>query len=139
MAPRRGRGRAIGTEEPGAAAARLGCTVLALPATLEERAADVLGAVLARKAGRARRPGAGRRVRTVRPFEQVPGAELRQYLAAIGGQAPGEEPPEPAGPFEAFVADELGRHTAGHPSAPFALVRLAETLATLVAGERDRC
>jgi hypothetical protein len=130
---------AIGQEEPGNAAARLGCTVLALPATLEERAAEVLGAVLSgRPATLAARAGDGR-VRSVRPFEQVPGAELRQYLAAIGDPVPGEEPPEPAGPFEAFVGDELRLHTAGHPSAPFALVRPAETLATVVAGERERC
>ena len=79
------------------------------------------------------------RLRVVRPFEHVPGLELRLYLAAVTGAPAAPEPPSPAGPFEAFVADELARHTAAHPSAPFALVRLADTLATLVSGERDRC
>lgn len=130
---------AIGPEEAGDAAVRLGCTVLALPVTLEERAADVLEAVLEGRPAALIAPARTGRVRTVRPFEHVPGAELRLYLAALGGAEPGDEPAGPAGPFEAFVADELAGHTAGHPSAPFALVRLADSLATLVAGEPDRC
>ncbi len=128
---------AIGDEDPHAAAGRLGCTMLALPVTLEERAADVLGAVLAGRSAGLAGPGVRGGLRLVRPFEHVPGLELRLYLAALTGSPPLPEPPSSAGPFEAFVADELARHTARHPSAPFALVRLADTLATLVAGERD--
>jgi hypothetical protein len=130
---------AIGDEEPRVAAGRLGCSLLALPATLEERAADVLEAVLSGKPAALAGPAAGNGPRLVRPFEHVPGLELRLYLAALAGEPPAPVPPSSAGPFEAFVADELARHTADHPSAPFALVRLADTLATLVAGERDRC
>lgn len=130
----------IGDEDPHAAAARLGCTLLALPVTLEERAAEILGAVLeGRSAGLAVRGGPGGAPRLVRPFEQVPGLELRLYLAALGGAAPAPEAPSSAGPFEAFIEDELARHTSRHPSAPFALVRLADSLATLVSGEPDRC
>lgn len=130
---------AIGTEEPGDAAARLGCTVLAVPTTLEERAADVLDAVLMGVTPALVQEAGHATVRRVRPFEHVPGAEVRLYLDAIGGRSPCPEPPAPRGPFEAFVADELEAHTRRHPSAPFALVRLADQLATLAAGERDRC
>ncbi len=112
--------------------------MLALPVTLEERAAEILGAVLAGRPAALAGPGARGRLRLVRPFEHVPGLELRLYLAAVTGAPPAPESPSSAEPFEAFVADELARHTADHPSAPFALVRLAETLATLVAGEQ-RC
>ncbi|MEN6341215.1 MAG: hypothetical protein ABFC89_01510 [Methanospirillum sp.] len=120
------------------AAVRRGCSLLFLPATLEERAAEILGAVLeGRPASLAGVPGCSG-VRMVRPFEHVPGLELRLYLAAVTGTSPAPEPPSSAAPFEAFVAEELARHTADHPSAPFALVRLADTLATLVAGEQ-RC
>jgi hypothetical protein len=69
----------------------------------------------------------------------VPGLELRLYLAAICGGPLAKEPEPPADPFEAFVADELARHTARHPSAPFALVRLAESVAELAAGEPGGC
>jgi hypothetical protein len=130
---------AIGNEEPESAAVRLGCSLLVLPVTLEERAADVLGAVLAGRPATLAVPEGRGRLRTVRPFEHVPGLELRLYLAALTGVPPAPEPPSTAGPFEAFVADELARHTTDHPSGPFALVRLADTLATLVSGERGRC
>lgn len=130
---------AVGPEKPEDAAVRRGCTVLVLPATLEERAAEILGAVLEGRPAALVTPVRSGRVRTVRPFEHVPGAELRLYLAALGGAGPGGEPPGPADLFEAFVADELAAHTAGHPSAPFALVRLADSLAALAAGEPDRC
>ena len=130
---------AIGDEDPYGAARRLGCSLLALPATLEERAADVLGAVLAGRPAALAGPAARGGLRAVRPFEHIPGLELRLYLAALTGAPPAPEPLSSAGPFEVFVEDELARHTAGHPSAPFALVRLADTLATLVSGEPDRC
>jgi hypothetical protein len=130
---------AVGPEEPESAAVRLGCTVLALPATLEERAAEVLGAVVEGRPAALVAPARSGRLRTVRPFEHVPGAELRLYLAALGDAGPGDEPPGPADPFAAFVAAELAAHTARHPSAPFALVRLADSLATLASGEPDRC
>ena len=127
---------AVGPEKPEEAAARLGITVLVLPVTLEERAVEILDAVLeGRPAALAAPPRSGR-VRTVRPFEHVPGAELRLYLAALGSPGPDGEPP---GPADSFVADELAAHTVDHPSAPFALVRLADSLAALVAGEPDRC
>jgi hypothetical protein len=130
---------AIGNEDPLAAAGRLGCSLVLLPVTLEERAAEVLGAVLeGRQSGLAVVP-AGSATRLARPFEQVPGLELRLYFAAVSGAPLAPDLPSSADPFEALVAGELARHTARHPSAPFALVRLAETLATLVAGERDRC
>lgn len=129
----------VGPEEPEDAAVRLGCTVLALPATLEERAAEILEAVLEGRPAALAAPLRCGRVRTVRPFEHVPGAELRLYLAALGSAGPRGEPPGPADSFAAFVADELAAHTADHPSAPFALVRLADSLAALVAGEPDRC
>ena len=128
----------IGDEDPSVAASRLGCTMLVLPATLEERAADILGAVLAGRPAAIAGPARGV-LRVVRPFEHIPRLELRLYLAALTGAPPAPEPPSSAAPFEAFVADELARHTTGHPSAPFALVRLADTLATLVSGEPDRC
>ncbi len=130
---------AVGPEEQEEAAARLGCTVLVLPVTLEERAAEILGTVLEGRPGALVTPVRSGRVRTVRPFEHVPGAELLLYLAALGSPGPGGEPSRPADPFAAFVADELATHTVDHPSAPFALVRLADSLAALVAGEPDRC
>lgn len=130
---------AVGQEESRDAAVRRGCTVLVLPATLEERAAEVLGAVLEGRPAALVAPARSGRVRTVRPFEHVPGAELRLYLAALGSAGPGDDPTGPADSFAAFVAAELAAHTAGHPSAPFALVRLADSLAALVAGEPDRC
>jgi len=129
---------AIGDEDPLAAAGRLDCSLLVVPVTLEERAADVLEAVLEGRQSRLAVPTARGGLRLVRPFEQVPGLELRLYFAAVTGAPPAPEPLASADPFEALVAEELARHTARHPSAPFALVRLAETLATLVAGEQ-RC
>ncbi len=137
--PGEGEAAVVGQEDSWNAAVRRGCTVLALPATLEERAAEVLEAVLEGRPAALVAPVRSGRVRTVRPFEHVPGAELRLYLSTLGTAGPLDEPPGPADPFAAFVADELAAHTAGHPSAPFALVRLADSLAALVAGEPDRC
>jgi hypothetical protein len=108
-----------------------------MPTTVEERAAEVLDAVLTGRTAELMQAAGQGPVRRVRPFEHVPGAEVRLYLAAVGGRSPCLEPPAPPGPFEAFVADELAAHTRRHPSAPFALVRLADLLATLAAG--DRC
>jgi|GEM_PF-1355637 hypothetical protein len=128
----------FGDDEPSAAAIRLGCSLLLVPTILEERAADVLGAVLAGR--QASLAGAtGGRPRVVRPFENVPGLEIRLYLGAVTGTPAPPAPAATAGPFEALVTDELARHTARHPSAPFALVRLAESIAELASGEPDRC
>lgn len=119
--------------------ARLHCTLLLLPTTLEERAADVLGSVVAGCSASLLADANGAPVRAVRPFENVPGAEVRLYLSAVAGAPPSPDPPGPADPFEHFIADELERHARSHPSAPFALVRVAEALAGLSDEESGRC
>ncbi|NLX49717.1 MAG: hypothetical protein GXY82_07610 [Methanospirillum sp.] len=129
---------AIGDRGPESAAAGLGCNVLALPTTLEEMASSVLGAVLA---GRQATLADGRvqdGLRVVRPFQHVPATEVGLYLALVSGEAvpPAGGPRGAPDPVLAFAAEELARHAAAHPSAPFALVRVAGAITELGSGDR---
>lgn len=111
-------------------AAREGCSVFADASTLEDAAARVLSAVLS---GRSLEllahplPGAAR---VIRPFARVPAEEIGLYASWMGGMPSGSSIPE-GDPFALLVMDELRRHTDRHPSAPFALARLEDTLLDL--------
>ncbi len=120
--------------DPVAAAANQGCTVLAEAVVLEDMAVRVLGAVLdGRQADLLELPAPGA-VRVIRPFSHVPEEEVRWYAAVLTGlpcdvrQSSGD-----------LVEAELARHTSDHPSAPFALARLADALVELAREDRERC
>ena len=121
-------------EDPVATAAGLGCTVLAETAVLEDVASRVLRCVLAGRPVELLSPPEDGAVRRIRPFCDVPGAEVRLYASFLYGipDATLLVPVDLAGA-------ELARHAADHPSAPFALARLADALAAIGAEGRDEC
>jgi hypothetical protein len=128
----------IGSEASHEAALRLGCTVLVEGSTLDDRARDVLEAVLAGDSCRLAIPPSFGPLRILRPFAHIPAEEVRLYgLYVTGTRVPPR--PEPRDPLARFAGDELVRHQAGHPSAPFALARVAEALDMMGLQDCDRC
>ena len=123
-----------GAEDPLAAAAGLGCTVLVEDAVLDDVASRVLRSVLAGRQVELLSPPEEGAVRRIRPFCDVPGAEVRLYASFISG-IPDATLPVPAD----LAGAELARHAADHPSAPFALARLADALAAIGTEGRDEC
>ena len=112
-------------------AGRIGATKLALGTNLDDLAGSVLLQVLGGEGGRLldRSPHEAGGIPVIEPFIGIPEEELRLYARLnVPGAGPGRRP-HASDPLEIEAARFLGEYTGRHPSAPFALARLAESLA----------
>ncbi len=115
-----------------------GATKIALGTSLDAGSRSVFLKVLAGDGKSLVRSEREEPVPVIEPFIRIPEEELLLYARLNGFEPAGDNPGEPAEPFEREVLNLLEEFTARHPSAMFSLSNLGDALAAAGGSIRRR-